>query len=85
MVAILLGSIPITVGVTIQAGATRPEFTVNICQPLQPAESIPSSPLARPAAALPRLFLIEHRPTSSIAQKLPPDLYLAPESPPPKA
>jgi hypothetical protein len=83
LIAILFGNIPIAVGFTIQA--TRPECTVNICQPLQPGESIPSSPLARPAATLPQLCLIERESTFPLAQNLLSDLYPVPESPPPEA
>jgi len=83
-VAILLGSIPLSAGVTIVAGATQPTFTVNICQPLQPAAGISSNPLARPAATPPQLLLLEHGTISAGAQKSAADLRIAPESPPPE-
>jgi hypothetical protein len=84
-VAILLGSIPLTAGVTIVTGPTQPTFSVNICQPLQPAVGVSSNLLARSALALPQLDLLEHGTISASVQKSVADLCLEPESPPPEA
>jgi hypothetical protein len=84
-VAILLGSIPLTAGITIVAGPTQPTFTVNICQPLQPAAGVFNNLLARPALTLPQLDLLEHGTISASVQKPVADLCLEPESPPPEA
>jgi hypothetical protein len=84
-VVILLGSIPLSVGVTIVAGPTQPTFTVNICQPLQPAAGVSSNPLARPAAAALLHLLVEHATILASTQKSVADLPIAPESPPPEA
>jgi hypothetical protein len=84
-VVILWGSIPFTAGVTIVAGPTQPTFTVNICQPMQPAVGVSSNPLARPAVTPPQLLLLEHGTISIGRQKSVADLRIAPESPPPEA
>ena len=34
-IVLLLSSIPLTGGIVLVSGPTQPEFTINICQPIQ--------------------------------------------------
>ena len=81
---LFLATIPLTSGVVVVSGPTHPEFTINICHPIQAFEAASNSLLAPPAAAVHRFVLacvgsvtlcepariIEHR--------------TEPETPPPK-
>jgi hypothetical protein len=85
VVAILLGSFPLSTGLAIGSHPKRPTLTLNVCEPLQAALNLSGIPMARPATRSPRLILVEHgRSQPSLAKPLS-DLSIAPETPPPKA
>lgn len=83
--SVLLGTLPLVSGFTVVRSSTQTTFTVNVCQPLQPAATISGNPLARPAPipSHPGLLAIGMTPIAlwrSLA-----DLRIAPDSPPPEA
>jgi hypothetical protein len=56
----LLGTIPLTSGVSTVPASGQPEMTINICTPTQMLSYASSSTLARPSINLPRFVLFFH-------------------------
>ena len=52
-IVLLLAGIPSTAGFVVVSGPSQPEFTVNICQPIQMFDRVSNTLLARPATVLP--------------------------------
>ncbi len=80
----LVASVPSTAGLVIVSGPSHPEWTINICQPLQMFDRVSNTLLARPATVLPEFVL---RDVGSAAVKKGVrlvDFRLAPDTPPPK-
>ena len=83
-VVLLLSSVPLTSGVLIISGPTRPELTINICQPIQMFDRVSNNLLARPAVNPPQFVLLllgslAANPTARLAER-----DTAPDTPPPK-
>lgn len=81
---LLLTALPLTGGVIIVSGPSHPEFTVNICQPIQAFEGVSNTLLARPATNLPQFRKLF---TGRLAPNLVTPVLectIAPETPPPK-
>jgi len=81
---ILLTSAPVTIGVVIESGPSHPEFTVNICQPIQALDRTSNTLLARPGALEPSFVLsplssLEPTPSTRLVERT-----VAPDTPPPK-
>jgi len=84
-VSILLSSIPLTGGVIIVSGPGYPEFTINICHPIQSFDRVPDTVLARPALMVPHGMPLDH---GAVAVEAPARLVernLPPDTPPPKS
>jgi hypothetical protein len=84
-VVLLFASVPSTAGFVLASGPTHPEFTVNICQPIQAFDRMSNRLFARPATVLPEFVL---RDLDSIAVREAVRLVecrVAPDTPPPKA
>ena len=56
-IVLLLASVPSTAGFVVLSGPSQPEFTVNICQPIQMFDRVSNTLLARPATVLPEFVL----------------------------
>ena len=56
-IVLLLASVPSTAGFVIVSGSSQPEFTINICQPIQMFDRVSNTLLARPATVLPEFVL----------------------------
>ena len=83
-IVVLLASVPSSAGLVVVSGPSRPELTINICQPIQMLDRVSNTSLARPAAVLPE-FIARH--LGSIAPKETvrlADCKVAPDTPPPK-
>jgi hypothetical protein len=83
-IVMLLASVPSNPGFVVVSGPSRPELTVNICQPIQMFDRVPNTLLARPATVLPEFVL---RVLGSTAVKKAVrlvDFKVAPDTPPPK-
>jgi len=83
-VLLLLGSFPFGGGVVVLSGLSQPQFTVNVCQPIQASNCVSNTALARPAVNLPQSVLfslssLTVRPTGRILE-----LNVPPDTPPPK-
>jgi hypothetical protein len=82
-VILLLASAPSTAGVVV-FGSSRPELTINICQPVQSLICVANILLARPAAVSPEFVLGD---LGSIAARETPqliDFKVVPDTPPPR-
>jgi len=82
---LLLASAPSTAGFIVASGPTHPEFTVNICQPIQAFDRMPNTLLARPATTLPEFVLRDLDSTAVREAVRLVDYRVAPDTPPPKA
>ncbi len=83
-IVMLLTSVPSNPGFVVVSGPSRPELTVNICQPIQMLDRVSNTLLARPATVLPEFSL---RALGSTAVKETVRLVdgkVAPDTPPPK-
>lgn len=83
-VVLLVSCIPLTASVVIISGPSRPEFAINICQPVQAFVGESNTLLARPAASVPQFVLcfldsLAAAPSPRVAER-----NEAPETPPPK-
>jgi hypothetical protein len=81
---ISLASLPLSAGVDITLGSGRPEFTANICQPIQIFDRVPNTQAARPATVVREVALcylgsVTAAPTARLIEYAP-----IPETPPPK-
>lgn len=83
-IVMLLGSIPSTAGLVVVSGPSHPEWTINICQPLQMFNRVSNTLLARPATVLPEFFLRDLGSTAEKQAVRLADLKVAPDTPPPK-
>ena len=83
-IVLLLASVPSTAGFVIVSGPSQPEFTINICQPIQIFDRSSNTLLARPATVLPEFVF--HDLGSPATREIPQlvDCKVAPDTPPPK-
>ncbi|MFZ0679597.1 hypothetical protein, partial [Candidatus Binatus sp.] len=56
-IVMLFGSVPATAGLVVVSGPSHPEWTINICHPLQMFDRVSNTLLARPATVLPEFAL----------------------------
>jgi hypothetical protein len=83
-IVMLLASVPCGAGLVVVSGPSRPELTINICQPIQMFDRVSNTLLARPATITPE-FIVRH--VGSIAPKETvrlADCKVEPDTPPPK-
>jgi hypothetical protein len=83
-VVLLLASGPSTAGIVVLSGPSQPQFTINICQPIQTFDRVSNILLARPATVLPEFVLHD---LGSPAIRTTPQLVdckIDPDTPPPK-
>jgi hypothetical protein len=83
-VVLLLSSIPLTSGVVLVSGPSQPQFTINICQPIQAFYQVPNTSLARPAVKLPQFVLSFLGSLTVKAVAVVSERNVAPDTPPPK-
>ena len=83
-IVMLLGSVPSTAGLVVVSGPSHPEWTINICQPLQMFDRVSNTLLARPATVLPEFVLWDLGSTAVKKAVRLVDLKVAPDTPPPK-
>jgi hypothetical protein len=83
-VALLLASVPLCSGIVIVAGPTQPEFTINICHPIQSFDRVTNVLLARPAPTSPQFALAESGPYGDDLSLAVVGLTEPPDPPPPK-
>ncbi len=83
-VVMLLASVPPNPGFVVVSGPSRPELTVNICQPLQTFDRVSNILLARPATVSPEFVLCALGSTGVKKAVRVADLKVAPDTPPPK-
>ena len=81
---LLIGSMPLTTGVSVGAGPSHPELAMNFCHPLERAATSGSLLIARPALAAIRPILVELERLQRQARAPISEFSLEPESPPPK-
>jgi hypothetical protein len=83
-IVLLLASVPSTAGFVVVSGPTQPEFTINICQPIQTFDRVSNTLLARPATVLPEFVLRDVG--ASAVKEIPQlvDFKVDPDTPPPK-
>jgi hypothetical protein len=81
---LLLASVPSAAGFVLASGPTHPEFTVNICQPIQAFDRMSNTLFARPATVLPEFVLRDLDSTAVIEKVRIVDCSVAPDTPPPK-
>ena len=81
---LLLSSIPLAGGIVVVTGPSRPEITLNMCQPVQAFERVLKTLLARPAVSVPQFVLcfLDSLAATTSTQVL--ERNEAPETPPPK-
>ena len=83
-VVMLLASIPANTGLVVVSGPSRPELTINICQPIQMLDRVSNTLLARPATVLPE-FILRHLGSTAVKKAVRlVDVKVAPDTPPPK-
>ena len=83
-IVMLLASVSANPGLVVVSGPSRPELTINICQPIQMFDRVSNTLLARPATVLAEFIL---RALGSTAVKNAVrlvDIKVAPDTPPPK-
>jgi hypothetical protein len=83
-IVMLLVSIPSTAGLVVVSGPSHPEWTINICQPLQMFDRVSNTLLARPATVLPEFVLWDLGSTAVEQAVRLIHLKVAPDTPPPK-
>jgi hypothetical protein len=83
-VVLLLASVPLCSGIVIVAGPAQPEFTINICHPIQSFDRVTNILLARPAPTRPLFALAELRSSVGDLTSFVSRLAEAPDPPPPK-
>jgi hypothetical protein len=82
---LLLGSLPLTVGVIPVRGPSGPSWTLNVCHPLQSFVGASGTTVARPGTVLSPLALSDQGYASELPVAKFVNLAIAPDSPPPKA
>jgi hypothetical protein len=83
-IAVLLVSVPSTAGFVIVSGPSQPQFTINICQPIQMFGRVSNTMLARPATVVPEFVLSYVGSTVVRETPQPADCKVVPDTPPPK-
>jgi len=83
-VALFLANAPMSVGVVIIGGPSHPEFTVDICHPIQPLELEPGILLARPAPPVLESMLCDLGSLPAARSVRLVELHVAPDTPPPQ-
>jgi hypothetical protein len=83
-IVLLFASVPATAGFILVLGPTQPELTINICQPIQTFDRVPSTLLARPATDVPEFVFVELGSTAVTETARLVDYRVAPDTPPPK-
>ncbi len=83
-IVMLLASVPPNPGFVVVSRTSRPELTINICQPLQMLDRVSKILLARPATVLPEFVLRAMGPTAVRETVRLVDCKVAPDTPPPK-
>ena len=83
-IVMLLASVPSAAAFVVISGPSRPELTINICQPIQACDRASKPLLARPAMALPKFVLCDLGSTAATETARLADCKVAPETPPPK-
>jgi hypothetical protein len=83
-IVLLLASVPSAAGFVVVFGPSQPEFTVNICQPIQMFDRVSNTLLARPATVLPEFVLCDLGSTAVREAVRLVDCRVAPDTPPPK-
>jgi hypothetical protein len=83
-VVMLLASVPANSGVVLFAGPSRPELTINICQPIQTFAQMSNVLVARPATVLPEIVLRDSGLAAPKETVRLVELKIAPDTPPPK-
>ncbi|HVB81026.1 MAG TPA: hypothetical protein VNE82_13900 [Candidatus Binataceae bacterium] len=83
-VVLLVAGIPSAAGFVVVAGPSRPELTINICQPIQTFDCVSNAPLARPATVLPEFVLRDLGSTVARETVRLVDYKVAPDTRPPK-
>jgi|SRR5271170_5228936 hypothetical protein len=84
-VVLLLSSLPLTNGIVIVSGPGRPEFTINICQPLQTLIHGPVILLARTTALSTDFAPLRDWGPITVAGPALMDRRVPPDTPPPKS
>ena len=83
-IVMLLASVPSNPGLVVVSGPSRPELTINICQPIQMPDRVSNTLLARPATVLPE-FILRHLGSTAVKKAVRlVDVKVAPDTPPPK-
>jgi hypothetical protein len=83
-VVMLLASVPSNPAFVVVSGPSRPELTINICQPVQMFDRVSNILLARPATVLPEFVLRAVGSTAAKQAARLVDFKVAPDTPPPK-
>jgi hypothetical protein len=83
-IVLLLASVPSAAAFVVVFGPSQPEFTVNICQPIQMFDRMSNTLLARPATVLPEFALHDLGSTAAKETVRLVDCKIAPDTPPPK-
>jgi hypothetical protein len=83
-IVLLLASVPSAAPFVIVFGPSQPEFTVNICQPIQTFDRVSNTLLARPATVLPEFVVCDLGSTAEREAARLVDCRIAPDTPPPK-
>ena len=83
-VMLFMAGTPLIAGVTVISGPGHPELSVDICHPLQSVDVVPGILMARPAAPLIESMLSEFGRNAGRSIAPPPELRVAPDTPPPK-
>ncbi|MGO8802618.1 hypothetical protein [Candidatus Binatus sp.] len=83
-IVMLLASVPSNPGLVVVSGPSRPELTINICQPIQMLDRVSNTLLARPAKVLPEFVLFALGSTTVKNAVRLVDVKVAPDTPPPK-
>ncbi|HEY6417670.1 MAG TPA: hypothetical protein VIX59_01600 [Candidatus Binataceae bacterium] len=83
-IVLLLAGAPSTAGFVVVSGTSRPQLTINLCQPIQMFDRVSNTLLARPAAVLSEFVLRDFG--ASVAKQVVRliELKVAPDTPPPK-
>jgi hypothetical protein len=81
---LLLGSLPLTIGVIPVQAPDGPSWTLNICHPLQSFVGASGTTVARPAAALLQFALTADGYAPELAVHKFANLAITPDPPPPK-
>jgi hypothetical protein len=81
---LLLSTIPLTSGVVLVPGPSHPEFTINICQPIQILNHASNTILARPSVNVPHFVLFFGSSLKATPAVRVVEHNVVPETPPPK-